>query len=100
MPTLSWGVQWSTCLSGLRRATSVLQFLPLLHRRLLLGTSCAHAHFISGHPVEYLSVWPPSCDFFVGAFFRIYFLKPRYPVVLGPGFLQEAVYLCLHCWPF
>src|SRR5712675_791731 len=57
MPTLSWGIQWSTCLSGLRRASSVLQFLPLLHRRLLLGTSCAHAHFISGHPVEYLSVW-------------------------------------------
>ena len=57
MPTLSWGVQWSTCLSGLRRVSSVFQFLPLLHRRLLLGTSCAHAHFISGRPVEYLSVW-------------------------------------------
>jgi len=57
MPTLSWGVQWSTCLSGLRRASSVLQFLPLLHRRLLLGTSCAHAHFILGRPVEYVSVW-------------------------------------------
>src|SRR5712671_6363579 len=57
MPTLSWGVQWRTCLSGLHRASSVLQFLPLLHRGLLLGTSCAHAHFISGRPVEYLSVW-------------------------------------------
>jgi len=30
---------------------------PLLHRGLLLGTSCAHAHFISGRPVEYLSIW-------------------------------------------
>src|SRR5712671_3420183 len=57
MPTLSWGVQWSTCLSGLHRASSVLQSLPLLHRGLLLGTSCAHAHFILGRPVEYLSVW-------------------------------------------
>jgi len=28
IPTLSWGIQWSACLSGLHRATLVLQLLP------------------------------------------------------------------------
>jgi len=28
MPTLFWGIQWSACLSGLHRATLVLQLLP------------------------------------------------------------------------
>src|SRR5712671_2584875 len=28
MPTLSWGVQWSACLSGLRYMMSVLRLLP------------------------------------------------------------------------
>jgi len=157
MPTLSGASSRSTCLSGLRRASSFLQFLPLLHRGLLLGTSCAHAHFISGRPVEYLSVWfsvvrlsfcgsclllytrasswslflrMPAlswgiqwsaylsglrlCDFFlatlfwasswviiglipplsllqfVGAFFRTYFFKPRYPVHPGSWLSPEG----------
>src|SRR5712672_1229826 len=91
MPTLFRGVQWSTYRSGPPLCDFLLAALAsLLYRGLLPGASFACAHSILGHPVECLSVWPPSCDFF-----RIYFLKPRYPVVLGPGFLQKAVYLCL-----
>ena len=101
MPTLFRGVQWSTYRSGPPLCDFLLAApASLLYRGLLPGASFARARFILGHPVECLSVWPLSCDFFVGAFFRIYFLKPRYPVVLGPGFLQKAVYLCLLCWPF
>src|SRR5712671_7818004 len=83
MPALSWGIQWSAYLSGLRRATS---FLPLLF--------WASSWVIIG-------LIPLSSMLqFVGAFFRTYLFKPRYPVVLGPGFLQKAVYLRLLCWPF
>jgi len=48
MPTLSWGVQWSACLSGLRHVTLVLQLLPFLwYGGLLLGLSSDWSPF---HP--------------------------------------------------
>ena len=125
MPTLFRGVQWSTYQSGPPSCDFLLAAPASCYTEgFFLEPLFAHACFILGHPVECLSVWPPSCDFFlatlfwasswviiglipfssvlqfVGAFFRTYFFKSCYPVVLGPGFLQKAVYLCLHCRPF
>jgi len=58
MPTLSWGVQWSACLAWPpSRDVGSLAPAPLLYEGLLPGVSCVHALFISGHPVEYLSIW-------------------------------------------
>jgi len=66
MPTLLWGIQWSACPSGLCHATFwFFGSCPWLYRGLLPGASFAHAHFTLGHPVECLSIWPPSCDFSV-----------------------------------
>ena len=125
MPTLFRGVQWSTYRSGSPLCDFLLVAPASCYTEgFFLEPLFAHARFILGHPVECLSVWPPLCDFFlatlfwasswviiglipllsvlqfVGAFFRTYFFKPRYPVILGPGFLQKAVYLCLLCRPF
>jgi len=60
MPTLSWGIQWSACLVWPPLCdVGSLAPTPLLYEGLLPGASFAHAHFISGHSVEYLSIWPP-----------------------------------------
>jgi len=70
MPTLSWGVQWSACLSGLHRATLVLQLLPFCDMEGFFLELLLHMPtFISGRPVECLSTWPPSCDFLFATFY-------------------------------
>jgi len=66
MPTLFWGVQWSTYRSGAPSCDFLLAApAPCYMEGFFLEPLLRMPAFILGRPVECLSVWPPLCNFFV-----------------------------------
>src|SRR5712671_2851843 len=93
MPTLFWGIQWSTYQSGPPSCDFLLAAPASCYTEgFFLEPLFAHACFILGHPVECLSVWPPSCDFFLATFILGVFLGYHR---IDPPFIHASV-----CWSF